>query len=209
MAVQFEFAPIPTPSDRTKKVRYYARVVNKQSVDTDDIAKEIQMACSLTDIDVKAVLNALNRSLETHLKEGRRVHLKGIGYFDVTLACPETRDPKKARASSVSFKGVNFRADKELKYRIGDLRAVRSHAGNHSAKLSEIEIDIRLTEFFAENQVLTRWELQKICSMTRITAVRCINRLIAEKKLKNINTKSQPIYVPVSGHYRVSVDAPR
>lgn len=209
MAVQFEFAPIPTPSDKKNKVRYYARVVNKQSVDTDWIAKEIQVACSLTDIDVKAVLNALNRSLETHLKEGRRVHLKGIGYFDVTLACPETRDPKKTRASSVGFKGVNFRADKELKYRIGDLRAIRSRAGNHSANLSEIEIDIRLTEFFAENQVLTRWELQKICAMTRITAVRCINRLIAEKKLKNINTKSQPIYLPVPGHYRVSVDDQR
>lgn len=209
MAVQFEFAPIPTPSDKKNKVRYYARVVNKQSVDTDWIAKEIQVACSLTDIDVKAVLNALNRSLETHLKEGRRVHLKGIGYFDVTLACPETRDPKKTRASSVGFKGVNFRADKELKYRIGDLRAIRSRAGNHSANLSEIEIDIRLTEFFAENQVLTRWELQKICAMTRITAVRCINRLIAEKKLKNINTKSQPIYLPVPGHYRVLVDDQR
>lgn len=207
MAVQFEFAPIPIPSDRKKKVRYYARVVNKQLVDSDYIAKEIQHACSLTDIDVKAVLDALNRSLETHLKEGRRVHLRGIGYFDVTLECPETRDPKKTRASSVHFKSVNFRADKELKYRIGNLKAIRSSAGNHSASLTEVEIDLRLTEFFATHQVLTRVGLQKICSMTRITAIRCINRLIVEKKLKNINTKSQPIYTPVPGHYRVSVDA--
>lgn len=208
MAVQFEFAPIPTPSDRKKKVRYYARVVNKQLIDSDYIAREIQYACSLTDVDVKAVLEALNRSLESHLKEGRRVHLKGIGYFDVTLGCPETRDPKKTRASSVHFKSVNFRVDKELKYRIGDLKAVRSSAGNHSASLTEVEIDLRLTDFFAGHQVLTRADLQRIGAMTRITAIRCINRLIAEKKLKNINTKSQPIYVPVPGHYRVSVDAP-
>lgn len=207
MAVQFEFAPIPIPSDRKKKVRYYARVVNKQLVDSDYIAKEIQHACSLTDIDVKAVLDALNRSLEIHLKEGRRVHLRGIGYFDVTLECPETRDPKKTRASSVHFKSVNFRADKELKYRIGNLKAIRSSVGNHSASLTEVEIDLRLTEFFATHQVLTRVGLQKICSMTRITAIRCINRLIVEKKLKNTNTKSQPIYTPVPGHYRVSVDA--
>lgn len=208
MAVQFEFAPIPTPSDRKKKVRYYARVINRQAVDSDDIAKEIQRACSLTDIDVIAVLEALNRSLEEHLKEGRRVHLKGIGYFDVTLECPETRDPKKTRASSVRFKSVNFRADKELKRRVGNLKAMRSSAGNHSASLTEVEIDLRLTDFFAEHQVLTRADLQKICSMTRITAVRYVNRLIAEKKLKNINTKSQPVYVPVPGHYRVSVDVP-
>lgn len=209
MAVQFEFAPIPTPSDRQKKVRYYARVVNKQLIDSDYIAKEIQVACSLTDIDVKAVLDALNRSLETHLKEGRRVHLRGIGYFDITLECPETRDPKKTRASSVHFKSVNFRADKELRYRIGNLKAIRSSAGNHSASLTEVEIDIRLTNFFAEHQVLTRADLQKVCAMTRITAVRCINRLIVEKKLKNINTKSQPIYVAVPGNYHVSVDVSR
>ena len=206
MAVQFEFAPIPTPSDRKKKVRYYARVVNRKLIDSDYLAKEIQYACSLTDVDVKAVLEALNRSLESHLKEGRRVHLKGIGYFDVTLGCPETRDPKKTRASSVHFKSVNFRVDKELKYRIGDLKAVRSSAGNHSASLTEVEIDLRLTDFFAKHQVLTRADLQRIGGMTRITAIRCINRLITEKKLKNINTKSQPIYVPVPGHYRVSVD---
>lgn len=206
MSVQFEFAPIPVPADRKRKVRYYARVVNRKAISTKEIVEEIERACTLTETDVYAVLDALNHSLARHLKEGKRIHLDGIGFFDITLACPETRDPKATRASKVKCKGVNFRMDKKLRYRMGDLKAERSKAGNHSAKLSDIEIDMRLTVFFEENLFLTRADLQSLCHMTRITAGRCINRLIAEKKLKNANTKSQPIYVPEPGNYHISAN---
>ena len=106
MAVEFEFAPVPMPSGRPKKLRYYPRVVNRRTVSTPDIVKEIEMACTLTRTDVVAVLDALNRSLVGWLKDGWRVHIDGIGYFDVSLTAPETRNPKDTRASSVKFKNV-------------------------------------------------------------------------------------------------------
>lgn len=206
MAVEFEFAPVPMPSGRPKKLRYYPRVVNRRTVSTPDIVKEIEMACTLTRTDVVAVLDALNRSLVGWLKDGWRVHIDGIGYFDVSLTAPETRNPKDTKASSVKFKNVNFRADKELRYRVTELKAERSKAGSHSAHLSEIEIDMKLTEFFSENSILVRRDIEKICQMTRVTAGRCLKRLQEEKKLKNINTKQQPVYVPVPGHYRTSLE---
>ena len=89
MAVEFEFAPVPMPSGRPKKLRYYPRVVNRRTVSTPDIVKEIEMACTLTRTDVVAVLDALNRSLVGWLKDGWRVHIDGIGYFDVSLTAPE------------------------------------------------------------------------------------------------------------------------
>lgn len=75
------------------------------------------------------MLDALNRSLVGWLKDGWRVHIDGIGYFDVSLTAPETRNPKDTKASSVKFKNVNFRADKELRYRVAELKAERSKAG--------------------------------------------------------------------------------
>ena len=54
MAVEFEFAPVPMPSGRPKKLRYYPRVVNRRTVSTPDIVKEIEMACTLTRTDVVA-----------------------------------------------------------------------------------------------------------------------------------------------------------
>ena len=118
------------------------------------------------------MLDALNRSLVGWLKDGWRVHIDGIGYFDVSLTAPETRNPKDTKASSVKFKNVNFRADKELRYRVAELKAERSKAGSHSAHLSEIEIDMKLTEFFSENSILVRRDIEKICQMTPVTAGR-------------------------------------
>ena len=209
MAVKFEFAPVPMPSGRPKKLRYYPRVVNRRTVSTSDIVKEIEMACTLTRTDVVAVLDALNRSLVNWLKDGWRVHVDGIGFFDVSLTAPETRNPKDTRASSVKFKSVNFRADKDLRYRVAELKAERSKSGNHSARLSEVEIDMRLTEFFSENDVLVRRDIEKICQMTRVTAGRCLKRLQEEKKIKKVNCRQQPIYQPVPGHYRTSTDQER
>lgn len=207
MKVQFEFAPIPQPQSKETKLRYYPRVVNRHLVKTREISAEIQHACSLTEIDVNAVLDALSRSLSNYLRQGNRVHLQGIGFFDVTLTCPETRDPKKMRPSQVTYKGINFRPDKDLKSRIADLTAERGKVrNNRSASLSDTAIDKRLTEYFAEHPVLTRYDLQRVCQMTKITAIRCIRRLLGEGKIKNIGLKNQPIYVPVPGHYGVSAD---
>lgn len=207
MKVQFEFAPIPQPQSKETKLRYYPRVVNRHLVKTREISAEIQHACSLTEIDVNAVLDALSRSLSNYLRQGNRVHLQGIGFFDVTLTCPETRDPKKMRPSQVTYKGVNFRPDKDLKSRIADLTAERGKVrNNRSASLSDTAIDKRLTEYFSEHPVLTRYDLQRVCQMTKITAIRCIRRLLGEGKIKNIGLKNQPIYVPVPGHYGVSAD---
>lgn len=207
MKVQFEFAPIPQPQSKETKLRYYPRVVNRHLVKTREISAEIQHACSLTEIDVNAVLDALSRSLSNYLRQGNRVHLQGIGFFDVTLTAPETRDPKKMRPSQVTYKGVNFRPDKDLKSRIADLTAERGKVrNNRSASLSDTAIDKRLTEYFAEHPVLTRYDLQRVCQMTKITAIRCVRRLLGEGKIKNIGLKNQPIYVPVPGHYGGSAD---
>ena len=59
MAIQFELYKSPNPKDEEDKELYHARVVNFQHIDTDYLAKEIQQATSLTEGDVKAVLESL------------------------------------------------------------------------------------------------------------------------------------------------------
>ena len=56
MAIQFELYKTPHPKDEENKETYHARVVNFQHIDTDYLAKEIQMATSLTEGDEKSVL---------------------------------------------------------------------------------------------------------------------------------------------------------
>ena len=63
------------------------------------------------------------------------------------------------------------------------------------------EIDKLLTSYFSNNPVLTRGDFQGLCNFTSTTASRHIKRLKEEKKLKNINSYYNPIYVPMPGYY--------
>ena len=47
MAIQFELYKTPRPKDEESKEVYHARVINFQHIDTDYLAKEIQIATSV------------------------------------------------------------------------------------------------------------------------------------------------------------------
>ena len=202
MAIQFELYKSPNPKDEEDKELYHARVVNFQHIDTDYLAKEIQQATSLTEGDVKAVLESLSHFMGSRLREGERVHLDGIGYFRVSLTTTEpVVAATKRKLTKVKMAGVKFRADQKLKNEIGTIKAKVLKANEHSAKLTDKEIDRRLTNYFATRPFMTRNDFQSVCGMMRTTAMRHIRRLRTEGKLKNEGTMLQPIYVPVSGYY--------
>lgn len=205
MAVKFDFYKTPIPADRLQKKRYHARVASYKTVDTEYIVKDIQSRCSLTEGDVLAALSALGDSLAYHLGNGQRVHLDNIGYFQVTLQCAETRDPKETHAQNVKFKSVKYLADQALKDKLKALKTERTRKCKHSTDQSEVRIDMKLKEYFSEHSVMTRKDFESVCHLTRTTAIRQLNRLKEEGKLKNINIRTQPIYVPCPGYYGTSV----
>lgn len=49
--------------------------------------------------------------------------------------------------------------------------------------------------------MLTRIDFQRLCGFTSTTAARHLKRLKEEKKLNNIHTYYNPIYVPMPGYY--------
>ena len=193
MAVQFALYKTPMPKEKKNKVRYHARPISYETVNTKKLVYRIHDRCSLSPSDVTATLEELKYEVAQCLKEGKKVHIDGLGYLQVK------------RVHKVKLKAIKFKADKELKAELSDMEFHRSKYRPHSAGLSEVEIDMELTKYFAENQLITRKDFQYLCGMTQITAYRHIKRLIAEKKLKNKGTTHQPIYTPVPGNYRVSV----
>lgn len=206
MAVQFELYKTPMPKEKENKVRYHARPVSLETVNTEKLIYRIHNRCSLSPSDISASLEELKYEVAQCLKEGKKVHIEGLGFLQVTLSCEEEiRDPKAKRVHRVKLKAIKFKADKELKAELSDMEFHRSKYRPHSAVLSNLEIDMKLTEYFEENQIITRKDFQYLCGMTQITAYRHIKRLIEEKKLKNLGTTHQPIYTPVPGNYRVSV----
>ncbi|MDR2003367.1 MAG: HU family DNA-binding protein [Prevotella sp.] len=211
MSVEFEFYESPVrPEDEGKGARYHARPVTFSTVTTDSIVEIIHSRCALSRGDIQNALIGLSEVLGEQLRKGYRIHLEGIGYFQITLTCPKTKDPKDTRANYVKFKSVKFRADKNLKGNLIGLKTKRSRYRNHSKKQSDLQIDMLLTDYFEENQFLDRRGFQQICHLTKSTALKHIKRLTEEKKLQNIGSPKHPLYMPVPGNYRMSVNrAPR
>lgn len=203
MAIQFELYKTPHPKDEEGKEVYHARVVNFQHIDTDYLAKEIQIATSLTEGDVKSVLESLSHFMGDRLREGQSVHLDGIGYFQIKLNSQEPITSPKLKANQIKLKAnISFKADAKLKRSVSVVHVERSKLKPHSAVLSNDEIDKLLTNYFKSNPVLTRRDFQGLCGFAPTTAARQIKRLKEEeKKLKNINTYYNPIYMPMPGYY--------
>ena len=201
MAIEYDFHRNPN-SQGTNKKRYHARVVSSHRVSTDQLAEEIQKECTLTTADIKAVLITLSDKLAQHLGEGSKVHLEGIGYFQVNLKCKEeVRTTNAVRSENVEFKSVSYRADNHLKKHLKTQKIQRSKTKIHSATLTEEEIDQTLSTYFATHETITRRQFQVLCSQVKSTAQRLLKRLLDDGKLRNIATSQHPVYMPANGHY--------
>ena len=193
--------------DKPEEKRFHPRIIANGQIDTKDLRSRIQSRCTLNEVDVTAVLDALSQVMGEELCEGRQVHLDGIGYFYPTLtATEEIAADTPRRNTKVKLKGIQFRSDQKLKNSVGHIKIKQMKRIIHSPKLSETDIDSRLRKYFTDHQIMQRSDFQDITGMVRSTAMIHIRRLRTKGKLLNIGIPSQPIYVPAPGFYGKPAD---
>lgn len=207
MAISFDWYENPVSPDKPEEKRFHPRIIANGQIDTKDLRSRIQSRCTLNEVDVTAVLDALSQVMGEELCEGRQVHLDGIGYFYPTLtATEEISADTPRRNTKVKLKGIQFRSDQKLKNSVGHIKIKQMKRIIHSPKLSETDIDSRLRKYFTDHQIMQRSDFQDITGMVRSTAMIHIRRLRTEGKLLNIGIPSQPIYVPTPGFYGKPAD---
>ena len=174
MSIVFDWYENPNAFSE-EEATLHPRIFMNGKVDTDKLCYKIHERSSLTVGDVKSALDTLAQLFGEELREGREVHLKGIGYFYPTLTATEkvTRSTPH-KTNKVAFKTVRFRPDSELKGNLLGIRANQSKYVRHSEKISEVEIDIRLKDYFAEHQ--------NIQELTRTVAVELIDQILVYDK---------------------------
>ena len=207
MAISFDWYENPVSPDKPEEKRFHPRIIANGQIDTKDLRSRIQSRCTLNEVDVTAVLDALSQVMGEELCEGRQVHLDGIGYFYPTLtATEEIAADTPRRNTKVKLKGIQFRSDQKLKNSVGHIKIKQMKRIIHSPKLSETDIDSRLRKYFIDHQIMQRSDFQDITGMVRSTAMIHIRRLRTKGKLLNIGIPSQPIYVPAPGFYGKPAD---
>ena len=207
MAISFDWYENPVSPDKPEEKRFHPRIIANGQIDTKDLRSRIQSRCTLNEVDVTAVLDALSQVMGEELCEGRQVHLDGIGYFYPTLtATEEIAADTPRRNTKVKLKGIQFRSDQKLKNSVGHIKIKQMKRIIHSPKRSETDIDSRLRKYFTDHQIMQRSDFQDITGMVRSTAMIHIRRLRTKGKLLNIGIPSQPIYVPAPGFYGKPAD---
>lgn len=207
MAISFDWYENPVSPDKPEEKRFHPRIIANGQIDTKDLRSRIQSRCTLNEVDVTAVLDALSQVMGEELCEGKQVHLDGIGYFYPTLtATEEIAADTPRRNTKVKLKGIQFRSDQKLKNSVGHIKIKQMKRIIHSPKLSETDIDSRLRKYFTDHQIMQRSDFQDITGMVRSTAMIHIRRLRTKGKLLNIGIPSQPIYVPAPGFYGKPAD---
>lgn len=147
------------------------------------------------------VLLTMVRSIRT--KSGVRFNL-----YPTLTATEEIAADTPRRNMKIKLKAIRFRSDQKLRNSIGLIKVKQLKKNFHSAKLSEVEIDMLLKGYFSTHQMMQRSDFQALCGMLRSTAMIHIRRICREGKLQNIGLRNQPIYVPVPGFYGTSRDQP-
>ena len=172
MAISFDWYENPVSPDKPEEKRFHPRIIANGQIDTKDLRSRIQSRCTLNEVDVTAVLDALSQVMGEELCEGRQVHLDGIGYFYPTLtATEEIAADTPRRNTKVKLKGIQFRSDQKLKNSVGHIKIKQMKRIIHSPKLSETDIDSRLRKYFTDHQIMQRSDFQDITGMVRSTEI--------------------------------------
>lgn len=210
MAILYDWYENPGESNDSEEKGLHPRIFLNGKVGTDKLCRMIHGRSSSPQIWA-SISNAFFTSpTESELREGREVHIEGLGYFAPILRSTQkvTRSTKN-KWLKMELKTIGFRPDARLRGELRGAKVSRSKYARHSESLSAVEIDMRLKEYFADHDVMLRYDFQEVCCMTRTTANRHLRRLLEEGKLKNIGKRMQPIYVASAGYYGVSRDVLR
>lgn len=194
MALHYDLYENPLPDGKRKK-RLHARVVTTGTTETDDLAELIHDRCSLTAGDVKAALSELADVLVHELSYGKRVHLEGLGYFQLTLGMPPVREAKDIRSGRIHVKSVAFRPEIGFKERFQSLELKRVREKNHSAACSPEKIDRVLRKYFADHPHITSRQFRSLLDLTRSTGQRRLKELLDAGILRKIGHSWAPLYV--------------
>lgn len=193
MSIKYDLYTIENPKTGTSNC--YAKAVFGQTVSSKQLEKEIQTRTSLTTSDVKATLDAISSLIKEHLKEGKSVHLKGLGYMKVSLECTRKMNREESNGRHIKVRGVTFRAEKDL---INDIRdSTIEHAKGHrqSAVLSEEQTMDLLRKHFETNHFLRRSEWEHIANVTREKACATLRKLTQDGILVKDGPRNAPIYL--------------
>lgn len=116
MAIRYRIVKRINSLTKNKEPQYIMQAVNTGTVDLEQISYEIANECTLTEVDVQAVLIALGSKIQFHLSEGKIVDLAHLGKYKIGFKGIAQEDASKLRVYSIKKFHLNFQPSLKMKH---------------------------------------------------------------------------------------------
>ena len=175
-------------------------IVNSEVITTEQLSKDINRACSITEADVAAVLQAVGQRIGDALLDGNRVEIDHIGTFSLSLTCKDKRKEDHITSKDIEVSRIVFNPCAELQHILrGAVIVSGGPTGNK--QLTDAVIEKRLTEFFATHHSIQRSEFEHVCECSRYAALAKLKALVKAGKLAVIGKQNTRAYQPMLGAF--------
>lgn len=123
MSVKFKVVEKGNPSKPSDPKKFYASANADGEVTFRSLSKQIaQGSTTVSDTDVLAVLNDLNKALVLHLADGKIVRFGDFGSFQIALSSDGTETSEKFNSSKIKGAKIHFRPGIDLKEMLKTVR---------------------------------------------------------------------------------------
>ena len=175
-------------------------IVNSEVITTEQLSKDINRACSVTEADVAAVLQALGQRIGDALLDGNRVEIDHVGTFSLALTCKNKRKEDHITSKDIEVSRIVFSPCAKLQHTLrGAVIVSGGPTGNK--QLSDAVIEKRLTEFFVTHHSIQRSEFEHVCECSRYAALAKLKALVKAGKLAVTGKQNTRAYVPKDGAF--------
>ena len=172
-------------------------IVNSKLTTTKELAEYINFACSVTESDVVAVLQALGKCVCDELLNGNRVELDHLGTFSLSLTCGHKQLQDHVTKKDIRVKNVLFTPCTEIKQAMRGADIV-SGGPNPNKQLTDDVILRRITKYLNEHEYMQRREFESLCECSRYTATKKLKELVNTGTLRAMGAKNMRFYVLAS-----------
>lgn len=198
MKIKFDVIEIAkSPLHEADKTYSRPAIVNPQTIPTRDIMEKASEECTLTPIDISAVVGSLSRHLRKQLLQGNAVHIDGIGTFSLALKLEDPTKPKAdITARDVQVAGINFNPDRALLSEVQHEVGFERSSVLRSSQVSEGEIVLGLKEYFEDHDNITKREFQELFGLKYGRATTILQTLEAKHKIRHVRKGQMNFYYP-------------
>lgn len=172
-------------------------VVHPQTIPTSDIMEKASGECTLTTIDISAVIGSLARHLRLQLLQGHAVHIDGIGTFSLSLKFDNpTISREDITARNVQVAGVNFTPDHDLLASLQHEATFERATAYRSTPVTEAEAVLALRKYFTDHKAITKRTFQMLLGLKYGRATKLLLALVSHNKLASSRVGQTNFYRP-------------